>query len=483
MFNHQTPGGLILPTRRKFLQQVGQGFGSLALAALLNEQTSAATAVNPLLPKVPVFAPRAKAVIWLFMTGAPSHMDTFDYKPELQKRSGQVLPGSDPKTGFFTTSGKLLKSPFGWQQHGQSGTWVSDILPHMARHVDDMTFIHSCYVKGNNHAPASIELMCGTNIPGRPSAGAWVTYGLGTENQNLPAFVVMHDRKPRGDDQIWSAGFLPKTYQAMALDARRKEAIDNVLRAKDETDEQQRSALEMLREVNGAHAQARPAQADLSARINSFELAYRMQTAAPEALDFQSESDATRKLYGVGEKNTDTFGRQCLIARRLVERGVRYIQIFAGRGTGGDGSVDDVPWDGHDNIETNHRSCAAATDQPAAALLADLKARGLLDSTLVVWGGEFGRTSDSQGSRGRDHNPHAFTIWMAGGGTRGGGFHYGATDEFGYKAVENRVHVNDLHATILHLLGLDHEKLTYRFNGRDFRLTDVGGPVLRDIIA
>ena len=483
MFNHETPGGLILPTRRKFLQQVGQGFGSLALATLLNEQTSAATAVNPLLPKTPVFAPRAKAVIWLFMTGAPSHMDTFDYKPELQKRSGQVLPGSDPKTGFFTTSGKLLKSPFGWQQHGQSGTWVSDILPHMARHVDDMTFIHSCYVKGNNHAPASIELMCGTNIPGRPSAGAWVTYGLGTENQNLPAFVVRHDRKPRGDDQIWSAGFLPKTYQAMALDARRKEAIDNVLRAKDETDEQQRSALEMLREVNGAHAQARPAQADLSARINSFELAYRMQTAAPEALDFQSECDATRKLYGVGEKNTDTFGRQCLIARRLVERGVRYIQIFAGRGTGGDGSVDDVPWDGHDNIETNHRSCAAATDQPAAALLADLKARGLLDSTLVVWGGEFGRTSDSQGSRGRDHNPHAFTIWMAGGGTRGGGFHYGATDEFGYKAVENRVHVNDLHATILHLLGLDHEKLTYRFNGRDFRLTDVGGHVLRDIIA
>jgi hypothetical protein len=239
----------------------------------------------------------------------------------------------------------------------------------------------------------------------------------------------------------------------------------------------------MLRDVNSAHAQARPAQADLSARINSFELAYRMQTAAPEALDFQSESEATRQLYGIGEKNTDTFGRQCLIARRLVERGVRYIQIFAGRGTGGDGSVDDVPWDGHDNIETNHRSCAAATDQPAAALIADLKSRGLLDSTLVVWGGEFGRTSDSQGSRGRDHNPHAFTIWMAGGGTRGGGFHYGATDEFGYKAVENRVHVNDLHATILHLLGLDHEKLTYRFNGRDFRLTDVGGHVIRDIIA
>ncbi len=482
MFNHHTPGELSLPTRRRFLQQVGHGFGSLALAAILDEKARAA-APNPLLSHAPHFRPRAKAVIWLFMTGAPSQVDTWDYKPELQKRHDQVLPGSDPQTGFFKTSGKCLKSPFAWQQHGQSGTWVPEIFPNLARHVDDMTFIHSCYLKGNNHAPAAIELMCGTNVPGRPSTGAWVTYGLGTENQNLPAFVVMHDRKPRGDDQIWSAGFLPKTFQALALDARRKEAIDNVLRAKDETDEQQRAALDLLRDVNGAHAQARPTQADLAARIDSFELAYRMQTAAPEALDFQSESEATRQLYGIGNKTTETFGRQCLIARRLVERGVRYIQIFAGRGTGGDGSVDDVPWDGHNNIETNHRSCAAATDQPAAALLADLKSRGLLDDTLVIWGGEFGRTSDAQGTVGRDHNPHAFTIWMAGGGTRGGGFHYGATDEFGYKAVEKKVHVNDLHATILHQLGLDHEKLTYRHNGRDFRLTDVGGHVLREILA
>ncbi len=482
MFNHHTPGELSLPTRRRFLQQVGHGFGSLALAAILDEKARAA-APNPLLSHAPHFRPRAKAVIWLFMTGAPSQVDTWDYKPELQKRHDQVLPGSDPQTGFFKTSGKCLKSPFAWQQHGQSGTWVPEIFPNLARHVDDMTFIHSCYLKGNNHAPAAIELMCGTNVPGRPSTGAWVTYGLGTENQNLPAFVVMHDRKPRGDDQIWSAGFLPKTFQALALDARRKEAIDNVLRAKDETDEQQRAALDLLSDVNGAHAQARPTQADLAARIDSFELAYRMQTAAPEALDFQSESEATRQLYGIGNKTTETFGRQCLIARRLVERGVRYIQIFAGRGTGGDGSVDDVPWDGHNNIETNHRSCAAATDQPAAALLADLKSRGLLDDTLVIWGGEFGRTSDAQGTVGRDHNPHAFTIWMAGGGTRGGGFHYGATDEFGYKAVEKKVHVNDLHATILHQLGLDHEKLTYRHNGRDFRLTDVGGHVLREILA
>ncbi|HEV7403971.1 MAG TPA: DUF1501 domain-containing protein [Chthoniobacteraceae bacterium] len=483
MFTHHTPGELRLPTRRRFLQQVGHGFGSLALAAMLNEQTRAAETADPLLPHAPHFAPKAKRVIWLFMTGAPSQVDTWDYKPELQKRHDQVLPGSDPQTGFFKTSGKCLKSPFAWQQYGQSSTWVSELFPNLAQHVDDMTFIHSCYLKGNNHAPAAIELMCGTNVPGRPSTGAWVTYGLGTENQNLPAFVVMHDRKPRGDDQIWSAGFLPKTFQALALDARRKETIDNLLRAKDETDAQQRSALDLLREVNSAHAQARPTQVDLNARINSFELAYRMQTAAPEALDYASESEATRNLYGVDNKDTATFGRQCLIARRLLERGVRYIQIFAGRGAAGDGSVDDVPWDGHNNIETNHRSCGAATDQPAAALLADLKSRGLLEDTLVIWGGEFGRTSDAQGTVGRDHNPHAFTIWMAGGGTRGGGYHYGATDEFGYKAVENRVHVNDLHATILHLLGLNHEKLTYRYNGRDFRLTDVGGHVLRDIIA
>jgi hypothetical protein len=324
--------------------------------------------------------------------------------------------------------------------------------------------------------------MCGSTVPGRPAAGAWITYGLGSENENLPAYVVMHGRKPRGDDQIWSAGFLPKSFQALALDARRREAIDDILRAKDETEEQQRAALDLLRDVNGAHAAKRGAQADVMARLSSFELAYRMQSAAPEALDITGESEATRQLYGVDEKDTDPFGRQCLVARRLVERGVRFVQIFAGRGASGDGSVDDVPWDGHNNIETNHRSCAAATDKPAAALLADLKARGMLQDTLVIWGGEFGRTSDSQGSLGRDHNPHAFTIWMAGGGVKGG-LHYGRTDDFGYKAIENKVHVNDLHATLLHLLGLNHEKLTFRHSGRDFRLTDVAGHVLHDILA
>jgi hypothetical protein len=482
MFHSNSPNALPLPSRRDFLRQVGHGFGSVALASLLQQQGHAASSPASLLDsRAPHFRARAKSVIWLFMTGAPSQVDTFDYKPVLQARSGESLPGSDPKTGFFQTSGKCLKSPFDWRQYGESGSWVSSLFPNLSQHVDDMAFIHSMYLRANNHAPASIELMCGSTVPGRPAAGAWVTYGLGAENQNLPSYVVMHGRKPRGDEQIWSAGFLPKTFQALALDARRKEAIDDILRAKDETEAQQRSTLDLLRDVNGEHASKRGAQADLMARISSFELAYRMQTAAPEAMEIASETEATKKLYGLGNPETETFGRQCLIARRLVERGVRFVQIFAGKGAAGDGSVDDVPWDGHNDIAKNHRSCAAATDLPAAALLADLKSRGMLQDTLVIWGGEFGRTSDSQGSLGRDHNPHAFTIWMAGGGVRGG-VHYGSSDEFGYKAVENRVHVNDLHATILHLLGLDHEKLTYRFSGRDFRLTDVAGHVLHEVL-
>ena len=477
MFEHPD---LILPSRRSFLRQSGRGFGSLALASLLQGQATAA--VNPLAPKPPEFPAKVKSIIWLFMTGAPSQVDTWDYKPELQKRDGQTLAGADPKTGFFTTSGKCLKSPFAWKQHGESGTWVSDLFPHLSKHVDKMCFLHSMHLKQNNHAPASIELMCGTNRPGLPSLGSWVTYGLGTENQDLPAFVVMHETRPRGDDQIWSAGFLPKTYQALTLDARRKETIDNLARDAKHDDAQQRAQLDLIRRLNQEHAAQRPTQTDLAARINSYELAYRMQMAAPEALDIAKETAATHQAYGLNQPECGTFGRQCLIARRLVERGVRYVQIFAGKGVGGDGSVNDVPWDCHTDVEKNHRSCGQYVDQPAAALLGDLAARGLLESTLVIWGGEFGRTSDSQGAKGRDHNPNGFTIWMAGAGVKGG-FHFGATDEFGYKAVTNKVHVNDLHATLLHLLGLNHERLTYRFNGRDFRLTDVAGEVVHDILA
>lgn len=483
MFNFHSGSDLSLPGRRRFLQEAGLGFGSLALASMLHHESRAdSMAADPLSLRSPHFPGQVKSIIWLFMTGGPSQVDTWDYKPELQKRDGQDLAGADPKTGFFTTSGKCLKSPFEWKQHGESGSWVSDLFPHLSQHVDKMCFLHSMHLRQNNHAPASIELMCGTNRPGLPALGAWMTYGLGSQNQSLPSYVVLHDTRPRGDDQIWSAGFLPKTYQALALDARRKEAIDNLARDARHSDAQQRSQLELLRQLNQEHADSRPAQADLAARINSYELAYRMQMTAPETLDLAAESEATQKLYGLDRPECATFARQCLLARRLVERGVRFVQIFAGKGVGGDGSVNDVPWDCHSDLQTNHRSCGLHTDQPAAALLADLDARGMLDSTLVIWGGEFGRTSDSQGAKGRDHNPNGFTIWMAGAGVKGG-FHYGATDPFGYKAVEKKIHVNDLHATLLHLLGLEHTKLTYRFNGRDYRLTDVGGELLSEILA
>ena len=475
-------GELLLPSRRRFLSESGLGFGALALASLLGRDAAANTSTGAAASALPHHPPRAKRVIWLFMTGAPSQVDTWDYKPELQARSGEPLPGADQQVGFFQTSGKCLASPFKWAQHGQSGTWVSDIFPHLSRHVDEMTFIHSMHLRANNHAPAAMELMCGLNRPGMPSMGAWLDYGLGTMNENLPAFVVMHERKPRGDDQIWSAGFLPKSHQALAIDARRPVAIDNLSLRKGHSLASQRAELDLLAAVNGAHASARPTQADLAARITSFELAYRMQTAAPEAIDLAQESQATHDLYGTEDPKCKVFAKQCLTARRLLERGVRFVQIFAGKGVGGDGSVDDVPWDGHANIETNHRECGLATDRPAAALLADLKSRGMLEDTLVIWGGEFGRTSDSQGGTGRDHNPGGFTIWLAGGGVKGG-FHYGSTDPFGYKAVENKVHVNDLHATLLHLLGINHEQLTYRHNGRNFRLTDVGGSVIPDILA
>ena len=470
--------------RRRFLKQTGLGFGSLALAGLLQEEgltaTAAAAPIGPLAPQQPHFAPQASAVIWLFMPGSPSQMDTFDYKPELQKRDGQVLQGADPQIGFFTTSGKLLKSPFKFKQHGQSGAWVSDIFPRMARHVDDIAFIHSCYSRTNNHTPAMLEMNSGFFLQGRPSIGSWVTYGLGSENRNLPAFVVLHGTKPRGGDPLWAPGFLPKVYQPTTIDARNETPIANLTRLNTMNEQGQRALLDELKRLNEKHRQLRPHEADLAARLESFELAYRMQTAAPEALDIQAESEATQKLYGVDQTEAGLAARQLLAARRLVERGVRFVQVYAG--TNGGAAVSDVPWDAHADIRANHRTAARSVDQPVAALLEDLKSRGLLDTTLVVWGGEFGRTSDSQGDKGRDHNPNAFTIWMAGGGIKGG-VHYGSSDEFGYKAVEDRVSVHDLHATILHLLGLDHERLTYRFNGRDYRLTDVAGSVIHPILA
>jgi hypothetical protein len=475
---HADPLPLLPLSRRGFLRRTGLGCGSLALTWLLHREGTLAHAA----PRQGHFPARAKAVIWLFMTGGPSQVDTFDYKPELQKRNGQTLTGADPKTGFFTTSGKCLQSPFTWKQYGKSGSWVSDVFPQTAQHVDDMAFIHSCHSKANNHAPASMELAAGQSRPGYPSLGAWVTYGLGSTNDNLPAFVVMHDAKPRGDDGIWSPGFLPKSYQPLLLDARQKEAIANLSPGKGMTDARQRAQLDLLKQINQEHQQQHPAEAELTARLQSFELAYRMQTAAPEAIDISKETEATKRLYGLDNKDCASFGRQCLIARRLVERGVRFVQIFSPTNRISGGAVADVPWDGHNDIQVNHRDCSLMNDQPFAGLLTDLKARRLLDSTLVIWGGEFGRTSDGQGSKGRDHNPHAYTTILCGGGARGG-VHHGRTDDFGYKAVENKVDVHDLQATILHLLGLEHTKLTYRFNGRDYRLTDVSGNVIKEVLA
>ncbi len=472
--------------RRNFLRNTGLGAGSLALASLLSEeglvgQAQAGEASNPLEAKKPHFAPKAERVIWLFMPGSPSQMDTFDYKPELQKRDGEKLEGADPKTGFFTTSGKLLKSPFKFQQHGESGAWVSEVFPNMSKHVDKMAFIYSCFSRSNNHTPAMLEMNSGFFLQGRPAVGSWVTYGLGSEAKNLPAFVVMHGHKPRGGNPIWAPGFLPKVFQPTAIDGRQATPIANLDRLKSMNDDQQRLFLDVLKANNAKHLQLRPHEADLSARLESFELAYRMQTAAPEAMNINLETEATRKDYGVDQKETNLVAKQCLVARRLIERGVRFVQLYAGT-NGGGGGVADVPWDGHNDIGGNHRIAAKSVDQPIAALLADLQARGLLDTTLVVWGGEFGRTSDSQGTKGRDHNPNAFTMWMAGGGIKPG-IQYGASDDFGYKAVKDRVSVHDLHATILHLLGLDHKRLTYRFNGRDYRLTDVAGKVIKELLA
>ena len=471
--------------RRDFLKKAGLGCGSLALTSLLHQEgviASTPSTSNPLAPRSSHFAPRAKAVIWLFQTGSPSQVDTFDYKPELQKRDGTSLAGADPKTGFFTTSGKCLKSPFKWAQHGESGAWTSEIFPNISKHVDDMAFVYSCYSRSNNHTPAMLELNSGMIRQGFPSMGSWLGYGLGSENSNLPAFVVMHGKKPRGGDPIWSSGFLPSVYQATALDPRGKTPIKNLERPGELTREQQRSLLDTLRVANARHARKRPFDSDLNARLESFELAYRMQTSAPEAFDLSLETAATQEAYGLNRNESKDYGRQCLIARRLVERGVRYIQVFADVAKTPGGGVNDVPWDAHSDVKVNHSTCAASVDQPTGALLQDLKQRGLLDDTIVIYGGEFGRTSDSQGSAGRDHNPNAFTTWFAGGGFKGG-TQYGASDEFGYKSVEKRVNSHDIQATVLHLMGLDHEKLTYRFNGRDFRLTDVEGEVLHDILA
>lgn len=480
-----------LLARRQVLKRAGSGIGALGLLSLLQqegvlESTQAAPKIqanNPLAPKPANLPAKAKSVIWLFINGGPSHVDTWDYKPELEKRDGVALEGFDNKTGFFQNAvGPLMKSPFKFKQHGESGKWVSEIFPHLSQHVDKMAFIHSGHTESNNHSPALFMMNCGVPKMGHPCVGSWVTYGLGSESNDLPAFVVMSDPLgrglPKGQSLNWGAGFLPSVFQGTYLRPT-GQPIDNLQPPSVLTEKgRQRSQLDLLKSLNRKHLEQNQGDQELAARIESFELAYRMQSAAPEALDISQEPKHLQEQYGIGNKKNEHFAKQCLIARRMVERGTRFVQIYSG------GMENQRSWDGHQDIKNNHSGFADETDQPIAALLADLESRGLLDETLVVWGGEFGRLPIAQkGAKpGRDHNPHAFTTWLAGGGVKAGTT-YGATDEIGFKAAEDKMHVNDLHATILRLLGMDHEKLTYLYSGRRFRLTDVGGHVIDKIIA
>jgi len=459
-------------TRRHFFQRAGAGFGWLALQTMLARAGLAGNALNPLAAKPPHFPAKAKSVIWLFMNGGPSHVDTWDYKPELQKRDGQPLPGFDAKTGFFPDAvGPLMKSPFEWRQHGESGTWGSSLFPKLSQHVDRMAFIHSCFTESNNHSPALYMMNTGVTRMGNPSVGSWVTYGLGSESEDLPSFIVMSDPKdrglPKGNANNWTAGFLPGVYQGTWLKPK-GEPIANLKRPVDVSDHRQREQLDYLAALNRGSMAGSAAEGELAARINSFELAYRMQTAAPEAFDVNKEPESIRKLYGVDRNQCAHMALQCLTARRLVERGVRFVQIYSG------GMENQLSWDCHLDLVGNHTGFAAEVDQPFSALLEDLGQRGLMKDVLVVCVGEFGRLPISQkGAKpGRDHNPHAFTAWLAGAGIKGG-THYGATDDIGHKAAVDKVSVHDFHATLLNLLGIDHEKLAFRQSGLDQRLVGV----------
>jgi len=450
--------------RRQLLQTAAVGFGQVALGALLGAEER------------PHVLPRAKRVVFLFMKGGPSHVDTFDPKPLLERDHGKPPPFELPKV-TFAKQGNLLKSPWKFRNHGQSGLPVSELFPHVARHVDDLCILRSVHGTNPAHGGALLKLHTGSDTQVRPSLGSWVVYGLGSENENLPAFLTICPTLAHGGVNNWGAAFLPARCQGTPLgtaSAKASEvAVKHIANPRFGADLQRRQ-LDLLQEMNRDHLEQAGRDAALEGRIAAFELAYRMQSVMPEAQRVDDESPATKRLYGIDDPVTENFGRQCLMARRFLERGVRFVQV-----THSDG---EVQWDQHGNLYQGHTKNAAEVDRPIAGFLTDLKARGLLEDTLVLWGGEFGRTPTAQGTDGRDHNPHGFTMWMAGGGVRGG-MAYGATDDYGYYAVQDRMHVHDLHATILHLLGLDHERLTFRYAGRDFRLTDVAGTVATKILA
>ena len=466
-------------SRREFLEKAGLGFGGLAASCLLASDARAASRRDPFAPQSPPLPAKAKSVIFLFMHGGPSHLDTFDPKPLLQKYDGEPVPDSFRNRDFqFTKMDKvpLLGTPRTFRRHGESGLEISDLFKNVARHADDLAVIRSCHHDGFTHITGQNWMNTGWAQVGRPSLGSWVVYGLGSESQELPGYVVMLDGGIKSGSPAYGSGFLPAMYQGTVL---RSEGppILNIRRAKPAEPERRRLLMEKLDWFNRNHLRARSEDSQLEARMNAYELAFRMQVSAPEVVDLSSESETTRAMYGLDEAVTRPFGKQCLLARRMVERGVRFIQLYSGASQNGASPG----WDGHNQIDYNHETMAAQVDRPIAGLLADLKGRGLLDETLVIWGGDFGRTPFTDGAEGgarnnagRDHNPYGFTVWMAGGGVRGGKA-IGSTDEIGLNALENKVHVHDLHATILTLLGLEHENLTYPFQGREFRLTDVGG--------
>jgi hypothetical protein len=472
-------------SRREFLLRCGAGFGALPLVALLSDAraervenpsgSTASSGVAPLAARAPMFEPRAKSVIFLFMDGGPSQLDTFDPKPLVNELAGQPLPPSikRPITPMGVSNNALLASHRVFRPAGQSGIPVSDWLPHIANCADDLTVIRSCWADGLNHVGSVCQMNTGSILAGRPSLGSWTTYGLGTENQNLPAFVVLTDgdREPPGGARNWGTGFMAGTYQGTRF-RRGAEPVLHLQPPASVNAAEQRQKLDLLADINRRHAHYRNNDPELEARIASYELAYRMQAAAPEAVDLNAETATTQSLYGLDDEATEAMGRSCLLARRLVERGVRFVQVYCGSGS---------RWDAHSKIEENHSGLCRASDKPIAGLLKDLKQRGLLDETLVIWGGEFGRTPMSEKGDGRDHNPYGFTMWMAGARLPGGRI-IGATDEMGLFAIEDRAHVHDLHASVLALMGLDHKQLTWLHNGRHERATINGGELISQII-
>jgi hypothetical protein len=464
-------------TRRDILARAGHGFGAIALGSLLGRPVDAKVRANPLAAKPPHFAPKAKSVIFMFMVGGPSHIDTFDPKPALKKYEGQKLPDSYGKVVSQFTSGDtpLLSSPWQFSKHGQCGMEVSTLYPHLAQCVDDICFVRSFYTESVVHAPAMYQVHTGRILMGYPSMGSWATYGLGSESENLPAYVVMPQPEgtPEGGAPCWGAGFLPAVYQGTVFRAG-PNPILNLKPPQGMTPQRQKAALELLQKMNDLDTL--DSDTELAARISSYELAFRMQSHAPEAVDMSKEPESVKRMYGLDQKHTADFGARCLLARRLVERGVRFVQLYSG------GGPIVTQWDAHKDLVANHEKMCGHTDQPIAALLKDLKQRGLLDSTLVIWGSEFGRLPMSQSGNGRDHNPHGFTMWFAGGGSKGGRV-IGETDELGLRGIGDRYPMRDFHATILHLLGMDQNQLWFLHNGRHEKLTDFGGTVIEKVVA